>query len=95
MTSRRFLLVWAALLAASLCSSGQPAESTTAFTVTMPQPASHIFHVAFRCEGLRGEMQDFKMPLWQGSARNIPASRAPWTAGTELRNGLLGPASRR
>jgi len=64
MTSRRFLLVWAALLAASLCSSGQPAESTMAFTVTMPQPTSHIFHVAFRCEGLKGEMQDFKMPLW-------------------------------
>jgi len=35
-----------------------------AFTVTMPQPANHIFHVAFRCEGLKGDMQDFKMPLW-------------------------------
>ncbi len=35
-----------------------------AFTVSMPQPASHLFHVTFRCDGLKGEMQDFLMPAW-------------------------------
>jgi len=91
MTSRRFLLVWAALLAASLCSSGQPAESTMAFTVTMPQPTSHIFHVAFRCEGLKGEMQDFKMPLWSPGyygiidyVKNVSNFRAEDGAGRPL-----------
>jgi predicted metalloprotease with PDZ domain len=35
-----------------------------AFTVSIPQPAAHTLHVAFRCEGLAGELQDFKMPVW-------------------------------
>jgi predicted metalloprotease with PDZ domain len=35
-----------------------------AFTVSMPQPSNHIYHVTFRCEGLQGELQDFKMPQW-------------------------------
>jgi predicted metalloprotease with PDZ domain len=35
-----------------------------AFSVSMPQPASHTFHVSFRCDGLKGEFQDFKMPVW-------------------------------
>jgi len=30
----------------------------------MPEPASHIFHVTFRGDGLKGELQDFKMPVW-------------------------------
>jgi len=62
-----------------------------AFTVTMPQPASHIFHVAFRCEGLKGEMQDFKMPLWSPGyygiidyARNVSNLRAEDGAGRPL-----------
>ncbi len=35
-----------------------------AFTVSMPQPSNHTYHVTFRCEGLQGELQDFKMPQW-------------------------------
>ncbi|MGA2533078.1 MAG: PDZ domain-containing protein [Candidatus Aminicenantales bacterium] len=41
-----------------------PAEGTLAFTVSMPQPGTHEFHVTLRCEGLKGEMQDFVMPAW-------------------------------
>jgi predicted metalloprotease with PDZ domain len=37
---------------------------TTTFTVSMPQPANHLFHVTMRCEGLRGEFHDFAMPAW-------------------------------
>jgi predicted metalloprotease with PDZ domain len=35
-----------------------------AFTISLPQPASHTYHVTFRCEGLKGELQDFKLPQW-------------------------------
>lgn len=35
-----------------------------AFTVSMPRPESHVFHVSFRCEGLKAEIQDFLMPAW-------------------------------
>src|SRR5215469_13017302 len=35
-----------------------------AFSVSIPQPAAHTLHVTFRCEGLSGELQDFKMPVW-------------------------------
>ena len=35
-----------------------------AFTVSMPQPANHTYHVTLRCDGLEGELQDFKMPQW-------------------------------
>ncbi len=34
------------------------------YTVSMEQPNTHYFHVVFRCEGLKGESQDFKIPAW-------------------------------
>jgi predicted metalloprotease with PDZ domain len=37
---------------------------TTTFTVSMPQPANHLFHVTMHCDGLRGEFHDFDMPAW-------------------------------
>jgi predicted metalloprotease with PDZ domain len=56
-----FLSIW--LVAAAFVFAA-PSSSSLAFTVSMDDPASHIFHVALRCEGLRGEAQDFKMPVW-------------------------------
>jgi predicted metalloprotease with PDZ domain len=41
-----------------------PAAGKLSFTISMPQPANHTFHVSFRCEGLKGDLQDFKMPNW-------------------------------
>jgi predicted metalloprotease with PDZ domain len=35
-----------------------------AFTVSMPHPETHQFHVTFRCEGLKGESLDFLLPAW-------------------------------
>lgn len=62
-----------------------------AFTVSMPQPASHVFHVTFRCDGLKGETQDFKMPVWTPGyyrvidyARNVTNFRAEDGAGQVL-----------
>jgi predicted metalloprotease with PDZ domain len=37
---------------------------TFSFTVSMPQPATHTFHVVMHCDGLGGEFHDFKMPAW-------------------------------
>jgi predicted metalloprotease with PDZ domain len=56
-------VIGAAILAASSLLSAQTAVTTT-FTVSMPQPANHLFHVTMRCEGLRGEFHDFNMPAW-------------------------------
>ena len=47
-----------------LSAPAYPAEGTLAFTVSMPKPGTHQFHVTFRCEGLKGELQDFVMPAW-------------------------------
>ena len=47
-----------------LCTSMCWAKEKMAFTVSMPQPSNHTYHVTFRCEGLQGELQDFKMPQW-------------------------------
>lgn len=43
---------------------GQAAPISMAFTVSLEQPATHIYHVTFRCDGLKGELQDFEMPEW-------------------------------
>jgi predicted metalloprotease with PDZ domain len=75
------------VLAAGVCA----ADGNMAFTVSMPQPASHTYHVTFRCEGLTGELQDFKMPQWSPGyygigdyARNVSNFRAQDGAGHAL-----------
>ena len=55
---RRILLL--AILLAGACL----ADGKMAFTVTLPQPANHTYHVTFRCDGLKAELQDFKLPQW-------------------------------
>ena len=62
-----------------------------AFTVSMQQPSNHTYHVTFRCEGLQGELQDFKIPQWSPGyygigdyARNISNFHAIGLAGHEL-----------
>jgi len=63
--SRRFpSLLLALALAAALPAPGRAAEGTLAFTVAMPKPADHVYHVVFRCEGLPGPILDVKMPAW-------------------------------
>ena len=89
MMPRRKLLIGAVLFAG--CAWGQAAAGTMAFTVSMPQPATHIFHVTFRCDGLQGELQDFKMPVWSPGyygigdyAKNVSSFRAEDGAGRAL-----------
>lgn len=61
----RVLIPFIAVLAA--CAPGvfgQTEQPTFAFSISMPQPITHSLHVTFRSEGLKGELQDFKMPEW-------------------------------
>ncbi len=67
------------------------AEGKMAFTVSMPQPSSHTYHVTFRCEGLKGELHDFNMPQWSPGyygigdyARNVSNFHATEASGHEL-----------
>jgi predicted metalloprotease with PDZ domain len=62
-----------------------------AFTVSIVQPASHSLHVAMRCDGLSGEVQDFKMPVWMPGyyrvldyAKNVSNFKAADSRGREL-----------
>ena len=57
----------------------------------MPQPASHTLHVTLRVDGLQGELQDFKMPVWSPGyygigdyARNVSNFRVEDAAGHSL-----------
>jgi predicted metalloprotease with PDZ domain len=70
---------------------GGPSEATMAFTVSMDQPNTHYFHVDFRCEGLKGATQEFKLPSWTPGfyrimdyAKNILNFRAKDEAGNPL-----------
>ncbi len=63
MLHRRIAPLGAAFFAACSLLSAQTAV-TTSFTVSMPQPANHLFHVTMHCDGLRGEFHDFIMPAW-------------------------------
>jgi len=58
-------LVWLTLLFLAKCSLAlAQTAGAMAFTVSMDQPAAHYYHVEFHCDGLAGDAQDFKMPVW-------------------------------
>jgi len=48
----------------SVSLSAQQGQSTMSYTVSMDSPSSHYFHVTLRCEGIREQTIDFKMPAW-------------------------------
>jgi predicted metalloprotease with PDZ domain len=69
----------------------QAAQDGMAFTVFMQQPGTHTLHVTFRCDGLKGELQDFKMSAWSPGyygigdySRNVSNFRAEDGAGHVL-----------
>src|SRR5271157_5682601 len=53
-----------AVLLALVLALSALAQGTMSFTVSMERPAAQYFHVAFQCDGLSGETQDFVMPAW-------------------------------
>jgi predicted metalloprotease with PDZ domain len=81
------------LCLAALAAMYAPAAETVhlSFTISLAQPATHTAHVTFRCEGLKGEMHDFKMPAWSPGyygigdyARNVSNFRAADGSGHPL-----------
>jgi predicted metalloprotease with PDZ domain len=44
--------------------SGQNDNPVLQYSVSMPDPESHLFHVSLFCSGLKTDTVDFKMPLW-------------------------------
>jgi len=50
-------------LLTSLIYSQKPASSIF-YTVSMDKPNTHYFHVALKAEGFKGDVQEFKMPVW-------------------------------
>jgi predicted metalloprotease with PDZ domain len=58
------MLLLAAFATTAPAAHAQSAPQNYAFTVSMPAPSTHTFHVTFRANGLTGELQDFKMPVW-------------------------------
>ena len=83
MIERRNLILLAWLAAGTPVIFGQATTATLAFTVSMPHPAGHAFHVMLRADGLKGDLQDFKMPVWSPGfygigdyARNVLNFRA-------------------
>jgi len=87
---RAVFLGVAVLVVATFVSAGT-APGTMSFTVSMERPNTHYFHIVFRCEGLKGELQDFKMPVWtpgfyqiMNYSRNVLNFRAEDGAGNPL-----------
>ncbi len=67
----RYLTIFATTFILSLTIAAGPslagqaaAAPAVSFTVSMARPASHYYHVVMRAEGLKGETQDLKMPVW-------------------------------
>jgi predicted metalloprotease with PDZ domain len=53
-----------ALMPAAALGQTKPVPPAISITVSMDRPASHYYHVVLRAEGLKGETQDLKMPVW-------------------------------
>ncbi len=60
----RVIVYGIVLLAVSSLLISQPSDEAMTFIVSMDKPSTHYYHVVFRCEGLKGKSQDFKLPAW-------------------------------
>ncbi len=67
------------------------AAPSLSITVSMERSTSHYYHVVFRADGLKGEFQDFKLPVWTPGyyrimdyAKNVKDFRAEDGSGRTL-----------
>lgn len=64
----RILLPGLLLLSFLLSSSDRNQEPDNTpklqYTLSMPDPSSHLFHVSLQCRGLGGDTLNFRMPRW-------------------------------
>jgi predicted metalloprotease with PDZ domain len=59
----RIVIFYVMLLVAASVTLGQ-AQVTMEFTVSMAEPNNHLYHVEFRCDRIKADSIDFKMPAW-------------------------------
>ena len=64
----RLLLITLLILLQGKCNlincQGQNINPLLQYTISMPEPSTHLFHVTLFCSGLKGDTLDFKMPQW-------------------------------
>jgi predicted metalloprotease with PDZ domain len=86
-----FAVLVLALSPAAEAAQARAAAPALSITVSMEPPTSHYYHVALRADGLRGDVQDIKMPVWTPGyyrimdyAKNVKDFRAEDGAGRPL-----------
>jgi predicted metalloprotease with PDZ domain len=72
-----------AFLAIGSCAVAEEPRGTLTFTVSMGRPSTHYLHVVMRCQGIKAQAVDLKMPAWTPGyykimdyARNVVDFRA-------------------
>ncbi|HSA95702.1 MAG TPA: PDZ domain-containing protein [Acidobacteriota bacterium] len=58
------ILIFAAAPALAPAQARPASSPAMSITVSMERPTSHYYHVVLRAEGLKGEFQDLKLPVW-------------------------------
>jgi len=65
MKNKNWVFVFcAAIFTVASFALAKQSDVTMTFTVSMEEPNTHYYHVVFRCEGIKEESIDFKMPVW-------------------------------
>jgi len=59
----RIIIYCITLFIAASVTLGQT-QAAVDFTVSMAEPNNHLYHVEFRCKGIKADTIDFKMPAW-------------------------------
>src|SRR5580692_6761390 len=62
------LLMSLVFFASCTTRSVSPANEKLSFVVSMENPASHLWHVDFHCDGVGGSAHDFIIPAWMPGA---------------------------
>jgi predicted metalloprotease with PDZ domain len=90
--SRHALIFCFALSAMIQCIYAQKKDITLSYTVSMAKPSLHRYHVVFRCEGIKKDSIEFKMPVWMPGyyqildyAENVELFNAATSSGKQLR----------
>jgi predicted metalloprotease with PDZ domain len=58
------ILIFITVIASCTRSGEKSGYPLLQYSVSMPDPSNHLFHVILNCKGLNGDTVDFKMPIW-------------------------------
>ncbi len=90
--------LWVAVVLTAVAADAAP--PTFAFTVSTPDPASHLYRVSLRCDGLQGDEAEFRMPVWTPGyyglfdyAANVRNFAATDGGGRVLASSKTGPSA--